>query len=74
MILRLPIARGPAAFRPVGEFASIVGTVPGRGSALLLVIAVLATTLIARFRSLRDIERVLPDVGVTAPLPAGGEP
>jgi len=35
---------------------------------------VLATALAARFRPLRDLERVLPDVGVRAPLPAGGEP
>ncbi|WP_441293113.1 MFS transporter [Sorangium sp. KYC3313] len=60
-----------------GELAWLAGAAPGRGSALLLVIAgvatALATALAMRFRSLREIERVLPDVGVAAPLPAGGE-
>lgn len=61
-----------------GEVAALVGTSPGRGSALLLVIAglatVLATALTARFRPLRDIERVLPDVSRAAPPAAGGAP
>jgi MFS transporter, DHA3 family, macrolide efflux protein len=61
-----------------GGLAWLVGATPGRGRALLLVVAglatVLATALAARFRLLRDLERVLPDVGVRAPLPAGGEP